>query len=70
MKMTLATEASSLSPIALFLQAPVIGPESCVITGLCTVQAEVSRIPSGVMFTAVGLVGLGVWIWRRGRHAN
>ena len=51
----------------LMLQAPVIGPESCVLTGLCSVQEAVSRIPSGVMFTAVGLVGFGVWQWRR-RH--
>ncbi|MDZ4674095.1 MAG: hypothetical protein SGI84_06550 [Gemmatimonadota bacterium] len=51
--------------LAAWLQAPVIGPESCVLTGLCSVQEVVSRIPSGVMFVAVGLVGFGVWHWRR-----
>ena len=53
--------------LALLIQAPVIGPESCVLTGLCSVTEVASRIPSGVMFTAVGLVGFGLWRWRRGR---
>jgi len=53
--------------LALLMQAPVIGPESCVLTGLCWVPDAASRIPSGVMFTAVGLVAFGVWWWRRGR---
>lgn len=60
--------AGAAPPLILWLvQAPVIGPESCVLTGLCSVQQVVSRIPSGVMFTAVGLVGFGAWLWRRRR---
>jgi hypothetical protein len=56
--------------LSLIFQAPVIGPESCLLSGLCGVQAAVSRIPSGVMFTAVGLVAFGVWYWRRGRSTR
>lgn len=51
--------------LAALFQAPVIGPESCVLTGLCSVREVASRIPSGVMFTAIGLVAFGIWQWRR-----
>lgn len=53
-------------PSGLFLlQAQALGPEACILSGLCAAPEAGSPIPSGLMFTAVGLVGLGVWRWRR-----
>lgn len=49
----------------LLLQALAMGPESCSLTGICNVPDAGARIPSGIMFTAVGLVGFGMWSWRR-----
>jgi hypothetical protein len=54
----------------LLLQAQAMGPESCSLTGICVVLDAGSRIPSGVMFTAVGMVGFGVWYWRRGKTVS
>jgi len=51
----------------LFLQAQALGPEACILSGLCAAPDGGSPIPSGVMFAAVGLVALGVWRWRRVR---
>lgn len=56
--------------LSLLLQAQAMGPESCSLTGICLPIASGPRIPSGIMFTAVGLVGLGVWHWRRAREAD
>lgn len=47
----------------------VIGPESCVLTGLCQAPDPGPRIPSGVMFTAVGLVAAG-WLGIRLERAR
>lgn len=52
-------------PLTLLLQAQALGPEACILSGLCAAPDAGSPIPSGIMFTAVGLVGLGVWTWRR-----
>jgi len=46
------------------IQSQALGPEACILSGLCAAPSG-SPIPSGIMFTAVGLVGLGVWILRR-----
>ncbi len=54
----------------LLLQALAMGPESCSLTGICNVPAAGARIPSVIMFTAVGMVGFGVWYWRRGKAVS
>lgn len=45
----------------LLLQAQALGPEACILSGLCSAPDAGPRIPSGIMFAAVGLVALGVW---------
>lgn len=38
----------------------VLGPESCMLSGLCQAPDPGPRIPSGIMFTALGLVAAGL----------
>ena len=38
----------------------VVGPDDCILSGLCGLTRQSWGPPSGVMFTAVGLVALGV----------
>jgi len=38
----------------------VVGPNDCILSGLCGLTQPQWGPPSGVMFTAVGLVALGV----------
>ena len=38
----------------------VLGPEACILSGLCTAPDPGPRIPSGIMFTALGLVAAGL----------
>lgn len=38
----------------------VLGPESCMLTGLCAAPEAAPPVPSGVMFTAIGLVAAGL----------
>lgn len=52
------------------IQSQVLGPEACILSGLCAAPDPGPAIPSGIMFTAVGLVSLGVWVLRRGRAAK
>lgn len=56
--------------LALLLQSQALGPESCILTGLCPAATSGSPIPSGVMFTAVGLVAFGIWQWRERRPGD
>jgi hypothetical protein len=51
--------------ISLFLLAQGLGPGECLVTGLCGLEAGRGGIPSGPMFVAVGMVFLGVVLWRR-----
>jgi len=58
----------------LLLQAQALGPEACILSGLCAAPDPGPRIPSGIMFTAIGLVGLGILglrlTGRRGRSSD
>jgi tetrahydromethanopterin S-methyltransferase subunit C len=45
---------------AVFLLLQVVGPNDCVLSGLCGVAPQVFGPPSGVMFAALGLVAFGV----------
>lgn len=38
----------------------VVGPSDCILSGLCGLTQSRWGPPSGLMFTAVGLVALGV----------
>jgi len=38
----------------------VIGPTDCILSGLCGAGPVHQGLPSGVMFTAIGLVVAGV----------
>jgi hypothetical protein len=38
----------------------VVGPTDCILSGLCGAGPVRAGLPSGVMFTAVGLVALGM----------
>ncbi len=53
----------------ILLQVAGSQPLDCVATGLCGVAVEANPVLSGVMFVAVGLVGVGVAAlirsWRR-----
>jgi hypothetical protein len=42
-------------------------PGDCILTGLCGVQAATIGPPPGLMFVAIGLVGLG-WFGLRSRN--
>jgi hypothetical protein len=44
--------------MSLLLQ--VLGPEACILSGLCAAPDPGPRIPSGIMFTALGLVAAGL----------
>lgn len=44
-------------------------PGDCVLTGLCGLLAPERPVAPGVMYVAVGLVGIGVWGLRRARRA-
>lgn len=44
--------------ISLLLQ--VLGPEACILSGLCAAPDPGPRLPSGIMFTALGLVAAGL----------
>lgn len=44
--------------MSLLLQ--VLGPEACILSGLCAAPDPGPKIPSGIMFTALGLVAAGV----------
>lgn len=56
----------------LTLLSQVLGPEACVLSGLCEAPAPGPRMPSGIMYTAVGLVAAGVLGFRmeRARRRN
>jgi tetrahydromethanopterin S-methyltransferase subunit C len=45
---------------AVFLLLQVVGPNDCVLSGLCGIAPQVFGPPSGVMFAALGLVAFGV----------
>jgi len=45
----------------------VVGPNDCVLSGLCGVAPQVFGPPSGIMFAAIGLVAVGVLGLRAGR---
>ena len=47
-----------LAAMPLLLQ--VIGPTDCILSGLCGAGPVHQGLPSGVMFTAIGLVVAGV----------
>ena len=38
----------------------VVGPNDCVLSGLCGITQQVLGPPSGIMFAAVGLVAVGI----------
>lgn len=56
--------------LRILLQSQALGPEACILSGLCAAPDAGPRIPSGIMFVAVGLVALGVWGVRRGRKRS
>ena len=43
-----------------FYLLQVVGPNDCILSGLCGLTPPQWGPPSGLMFTAVGLVALGV----------
>lgn len=45
-------------------------PESCVLTGLCSVPSIPPPVPSGVLFVAVGLIAVGAVGYRRRREGR
>jgi hypothetical protein len=49
---------SAMTGLLFLLQVP--GPVDCSLTGLCGLRTAVAAIPSGLMFTALGLVAGGV----------
>jgi len=42
-----------------FLLAQAFAPGDCILTGLCGVQQAATRVPSGLLFVALGLVLYG-----------
>ena len=52
-----------LLPPLLAAQASL--PESCVLTGLCNLVQPAPLVAPGVLFTAVGMVWVGIWGLRR-----
>jgi len=38
----------------------VVGPNDCILSGLCGITPQVFGLPSGIMFAAVGLVAVGI----------
>jgi hypothetical protein len=46
----------------------VIGPNDCVLSGLCGLTPRVFGPPSGLMFTALGLVAIGILGLRASRR--
>ena len=51
-----------------FMTAQVFTPGDCILTGLCGVKTATIGPPSGLMFAALGLIGLG-WYGLRNRQA-
>ena len=46
--------------VMMFAILQVVGPNDCILSGLCGLTPPAWGPPSGVMFTAIGLVALGV----------
>jgi hypothetical protein len=38
----------------------VVGPNDCLLSGLCGISQRAYGPPSGIMFTALGLIAVGV----------
>lgn len=54
-------------PIIL-LQVAGMAPDDCSLSGLCALLRPEPPIAPGVMYTALGLIALGIWGYWRSRN--
>lgn len=56
--------------VLLLLQAQGTAPSACIMTGFCGAEAPWRPVASGILFLAVGLIGAGIWGFRRHRRSS